>query len=253
MKATVLLSNEFDENDPGLRLREQICLVIDVLRATSTITSALAAGAGKVIVSRSTEEAFSIRRCLGGTVLCGEEKAVKIEGFDYDNSPRELSRLDLTGKTVVIKTTNGTKSFVKVQKAKVVLNLSLLNMSYTMDQAVRRARRRRADLLFLCSGKLGMISYDDVYVAGAALRHLIDNGVSVELEDTAELALAAALREQDAYGAMLKSRSARCALAVGLQEDIRFSSEVNRYGVTGTLKIERVCEALGEMISIFPL
>jgi 2-phosphosulfolactate phosphatase len=253
MKAAVLLSNDFDEKDPGLGLSRQVCLVIDVIRATSTITAAFAAGAQKVVVSKNKDGAFTLKRDQKNIILCGEEGGVKIPGFDYDNSPLQLSRLSLQDKTVVIKTTNGTNSFIKAQKAQAALVLSLLNLHHSVNAALILAQKLHADILFLCSGKLGMVSYDDAYVAGVGLRYLAQKVNNLELEDTAELVLNAACQEGDSYGALVKSRSAQCALRLGLEDDIRFSSTLNKYSITGKMKVERGFQGSDGLLTLTPL
>jgi 2-phosphosulfolactate phosphatase len=214
----------------------RICLVIDVIRATSTIATALGRGADKVIIAPSSGEAFKARRSFPDALLCGEEKGIKIEGFDFDNSPYRLSGLDLSNRSVVLKTTNGTESILKARNAVETLTLCMLNLGCTMDYAAEASERNRADILFLCSGKWGEVSYDDVYAAGLAIRYLVERRARVDVSDAGLLALNAALNETDAYEALAKSQSGKYALSLGLGEDVRFCSRLDTYAVTGKLE-----------------
>jgi 2-phosphosulfolactate phosphatase len=214
-----------------------MCLVIDVIRATSTIAAALGRGAERVVIAPSIEQAFKAKRSFPDAVLCGEEKGIKIEGFDFDNSPLKLSGLDLSGRSVVLKTTNGTESILKARNARETAALSLLNFHCTMDYAVQASERNRLDLYFLCAGKWGEVSYDDVYVAGLGIRYVAERCDRAELSDTALLALNAASNEKDIYRALVKSQSGTYALTLGLEEDIRFCSQLNKYNITGTLDV----------------
>lgn len=252
MNITVLLSNNFDDRGPLRDFTTKVCLVIDVIRATSTITAALGSGAERVIISPSKEHAFKIRDSFKDIVLCGEERGLKIEGFDYDNSPLQLSQLDLHGKSVVLKTTNGTKSLIKARNARTAVALSVLNLHCSVDCAAHYASETNSDILFLCSGKLGMISYDDALVAGLGIRYLMERRDNLELDDSAALVLNAALQERDIFKAFLKSRSARCAMKLGLEDDIRFSSNPNKYNLTGKLEIDSSRQELDTLFILKP-
>lgn len=252
MKVTVLLTNDFDDNDPHIDLSNRVCLVIDVIRATSTITAALGSGAEKVIISPSKDDAFKIKDYSKDVILCGEDKGLKIKGFDYDNSPLQLSRLDLSCKSAVIKTTNGTMSFIKARNAKNTFTLSILNLYYSINCALNFAIENHADILFLCSGILGMLSYDDAFVAGLGIKYLIEKGNDFELDDNAELVLNAASNEKDIFKAIMKSRSAKYALTLGLEDDIKFSSLLNKYNITGKMEIDNSNNELGTLFIIKP-
>ena len=112
-------------------------VVIDVIRATSTIMEALANGARAVYPVASTEEAVQLAASLGrdDSLLCGERKGVMIEGFDLGNSPREYTPDVVAEKQLVMTTTNGTRAFVAVQGAERVVSASFLNLSAVVEVA----------------------------------------------------------------------------------------------------------------------
>jgi 2-phosphosulfolactate phosphatase len=233
----VYLSNAHFGLAPPIDIEKRVCLVIDVIRATSTIAAALGRGAERVVIAPSVEKAFEAKLSFPDSVLCGEEKGFKIDGFDFDNSPLRLSGLDLSRRNVVLKTTNGTESILKARKAGETAALSLLNFRCTMNYAVQASKRNRSGLLFLCAGIGGEVSYDDVYVAGLGVRYAAERCESVELSDTALLALEAASNEKDAYEALARSKSGRYGLSIGLGEDIRFCSRTDTYETTGVLEV----------------
>jgi 2-phosphosulfolactate phosphatase len=237
MKIDVILSNAHFGQAPLIDITNQICLVIDVIRATSTITTALGCGADNVIIAPSSDDAFKARSSFPNAILCGEDRGIKIEGFDFDNSPLQLSGLDLSRRSVVLKTTNGTESILKARDAVETLTLSILNLHYTMDYALKASKQKRSDLLFLCSGKWGEVSYDDVYTAGLGIQYMVERYDHLDLSDTALLALNAASNEKEIYKALVKSQSGTYALSLGLEEDIRFCSQMNKYDVTGALEV----------------
>ncbi len=170
----------------------------------------------------------------------------------FDNSPLQLSGLDLTRRSVILKTTNGTESILKARNAARTAVLSILNFHCTMDYAFEASKRRQLDMFFLCAGRWGEVSYDDVFVAGLGVRHLAERCDHVELSDTALLALKAASSEKDIYEALTKSRSGSHALTLGLEEDIRFSSRFDAYQTIGALEVDAGRDRGSPVFSIKP-
>src|SRR5262245_14390689 len=112
---------------PAEAERAPTAIVVDVLRATSTIAQALAAGYRRVLCCSEVDEALALRDGLGDAVLGGERKAVAIPGFDLGNSPREY--LEARGETLVLTTTNGTRAILTAAaSAETVFVGSLLNL-----------------------------------------------------------------------------------------------------------------------------
>ncbi|HEX5521730.1 MAG TPA: 2-phosphosulfolactate phosphatase, partial [Longimicrobiaceae bacterium] len=110
-------------------------VVIDVLRAGTTIVEALAAGARAIYPAASTEEAIRIATNLGRSevVLCGERKCLPIEGFDLGNSPREFTPERVSGKTLVMTTTNGTRAILASLEAERVYVAAFANLGATAE------------------------------------------------------------------------------------------------------------------------
>jgi len=140
-------------------------ICIDVLRATSTICQALASGWQRVVCVGDIPAA---RALAGpGVALAGERANVKIEGFDFGNSPREF-KAPPAGETLVLTTTNGTRALVAAAaRCETVLVASLLNL-----EAVVEAVSGEADVAILCAGVEGGFAIDDAYVAGRIVEEL---------------------------------------------------------------------------------
>lgn len=189
-------------------------VVIDVIRATSTICQALSSGYERVLCTAEIEDARALRDELGEGVLGGERNAVRIPGFDLGNSPREY--LEPAGATLVLSTTNGTRAIVSAaERCDRVLVASLLNL----DAVVRGAREAGEDVLVVCAGVQGAMNLDDAFVAGRIVELL-----GGERTDAAEAAARLVTTWSDAEQAFRASKSGRNLLenAPELEEDIAF-------------------------------
>jgi 2-phosphosulfolactate phosphatase len=146
---------------PAETVRAPVAVVVDVLRATSTIVQALASGYRRVLCCAEIDEARELRELLGEGVLAGERLAQAIPGFDLGNSPAEF--VEPRGETVILTTTNGTRAIVAAAAgAETVLVGSLLNLAAVADAA----RDAGADVEVVCAGVDGRFTLDDAYCAG---------------------------------------------------------------------------------------
>jgi 2-phosphosulfolactate phosphatase len=189
-------------------------IVIDVIRATSTICQALASGYERVFCAAEIEEARALRQLLGEGLLGGERNAVRIPGFDLGNSPREY--LEPAGSTLILSTTNGTRAVVAAaQRCRRVLVASLLNLSAVVEET----RRVGEDAIVVCAGVQGTLALDDAYVAGR-----IVDGLGWERSDAAEAAIRLSGTWSGAEEAFRASKSGRNLMgnAPDLEPDIPF-------------------------------
>jgi 2-phosphosulfolactate phosphatase len=188
-------------------------IVVDVLRATSTIAQALASGYERVLCCAEIEEAQALRRELPDSLLGGERNAVKIEGFDVGASPREF--LEARAQTLILSTTNGTRAILAAasQCGEVLLG-SLLNLGAVAGAA----RERGEDVAILCAGFKGAFALDDAYCAGRIVQ-LLD-------AERSDAAIAAEL-VADAYPTAAAGLNARTYGPAGLEEDIAFCAREN--------------------------
>jgi 2-phosphosulfolactate phosphatase len=189
-------------------------LVIDVIRATSTICQALSAGYERVFCAAEVEDARALREALGEGVLGGERNAVRVPGFDLGNSPREY--LEPAAETLILSTTNGTRAVVAAaQRCERVLIASLLNVS----AVVEAAREQGDDVLVVCAGVQGTPNLDDTYVAGRIAELL-----GWERTDAADVAARLVSTWSGAEEAFRASKSGRNLMenAPELEADIPF-------------------------------
>ncbi len=183
-------------------------IVIDVLRATSTIAQALSTGYRRVLCVGEIEEATALRAELEDSVVGGERDAIRIEGFDVGASPREF--LEPRAETLILSTTNGTRTIVTAaERCDEVLLGSLLNL----EAAAAAARERGEDVAILCAGYKGAFALDDAYCAGRFVQLL--GG------ERTDAAVAADLIAQ-AFPTALDGLNARTYGPPGLEQDIAF-------------------------------
>lgn len=187
-------------------------IVVDVMRATSTIAQALASGYRRVLCCTEIENARALRAELGDTAIVGGERdAERIEGFDAGASPREF--LEPRAETLILSTTNGTRGIVTAAAScgEVVLG-SLLNL----DAVTRLARERAQDIVILCAGFKDAFAIDDAYCAGRIVA-LLD----AERTDAAVAADLIAAR----YPKAIDGINARTYGPPGLEDDIAWCSQ----------------------------
>jgi len=207
-------------------------VVIDVIRATSTICQALASGYERVFCAAEVKEAFALRDQLGGGVLGGERMNVLIPGFDLGNSPREY--LEPRNDVLVLTTTNGTRAIVSAAgRCERVLVASLLNLA----AVVERARESGEDVLVVCAGVQGTLALDDAFVAGRIVQEL-----GWERTDAAEAAARLVSSWAGPDEAFRASRSGRNLLenAPDLEEDLAFCARESVLNV-----VPRLCGMRG--------
>jgi len=149
-------------------LKAKNVIVIDVLRATSVITTALANGATKIMTASSIEEAFAKKEKMPKLLLGGERMAVKVKGFDFGNSPLEYTSEKIQNRTILLSTTNGTHAVEEAMGAKLILAASFLNLK----AIVNYLDLLNEDFVLLCSGTNGNFSLDDGLCAGLIIHEL---------------------------------------------------------------------------------
>jgi 2-phosphosulfolactate phosphatase len=219
---------------PAEAERAPAAIVVDVLRATSTIAQALASGYRRVLCCAEVEEALELRARLGEGVLAGERNAVEIPGFDLGNSPREL--VEPLGETLILTTTNGTRAILAAARsAETVLVGSLLNLG-----AVAAAARGGEDVEIVCAGLQGRFTIDDAYCAGR-----IAELVGGQRSDAAEAAVRLARSfpsALDGIGASENPEHAR------LGEDVAFCARESVFDV-----VPRVARREGAAVEIVSL
>jgi 2-phosphosulfolactate phosphatase len=238
MKLEVLLTP--GELMPGDIARRTV-VVIDVLRASSTIVEALAAGARALYPVAEIEEALKLANTLGRdeVLLSGERRSLPIEGFDLGNSPGDFTAERVGGKLIVMSTTNGTGATMAASAASRVIVGSWLNLTAVVDDLERTG----AEPVFLCSGREGKFGLEDAVCAGtmaAALMERYEADVDWELNDGAMAALAMALRYPDPDELFRETAAGKQIVEAGLREDLAFCALTDRHDVVPVLNDRQI-------------
>jgi 2-phosphosulfolactate phosphatase len=199
------------------------CVVFDVLRATTTLVTALHNGAKEAVPVSEIAEALAIRKMRPEVLLGGERHGLKIRAggtdFDFGNSPREYAPDKVRGKTVVSTTTNGTRALRACAGAKTVLASSFLNLEATAEFV----RARKFDtLLIVCAGTHEHAALEDILAAGA-LCEIVSGGKNA-LSDSAKAAFYAFAQAKPVFGRVVRrSLNARRLLSIpDLHDDVAF-------------------------------
>jgi 2-phosphosulfolactate phosphatase len=246
---------------PSLTSPEELAggavVVIDVLRATTTIVHAVAAGAREVVPCLEIEEARRLAAGFpkGTALLGGERGGLKIEGFDLGNSPEEYNRATVGGKVVVLTTTNGTRAMMLCRQAKRVLVGAFVNAS-----AVAASLAQEERIHLLCAGTQGEITREDVLFAGRVAYRLLGESARSKPEQNDSCRIA-----RDCYQNLLTvdgidlsagtdsrfeeiaaltqelrhSHGGRNLIDVGLDHDIDVAAQVDQFAIVPELDLEK--------------
>jgi 2-phosphosulfolactate phosphatase len=213
-------------------------VVIDVIRATSTVVEALANGAKAIFPTVSTEEAVKLASSLGreDTLLCGERRGLKVEGFDLGNSPAEFTTVTVGGKQIVLTTTNGTRAFAAVEGADRVLAASFMNLSSVVE-----ALEGVKGLVVACSGRENRFSLDDALCAGLLLKGLGSNvEEEMKLNDAGRVALDLASVYEVTAEFLRSTAAGQNLLSVGLEADLDLCASVDRHSLVPEMNDKRI-------------
>jgi len=208
---------------------EKTAVVIDVLRATSVITTALDNGAQEVIPVRTVEEAQNLYATSDAskTLRGGERNALKIEGFDLSNSPLEYKKKVVEGKTIIITTTNGTNAINNVKGADEVVLACFRNVATVADHLVGLSHRGNHDIIIVCAGTEGRFSLDDGLCAGMLIE-LLKQKTEVETDDLGLLLTQYYQQNKTSLlGALSGCFHLKRLFTLGFYDDIRFCLETN--------------------------
>lgn len=231
----VHLLPEHCDND---QLAGGVAVVMDVLRATTTIVTALSAGATAVIPCGEIDEARRIAADLpsGTAVLGGERGGVRIAGFDFGNSPFEYTREKLAGRTLVFTTTNGTRALIRARTARRVFVAGFVNLNAVLDVLLRE----QGDVHLICAGTDGAVTAEDCLCAGALAEGIARRpGDALMTNDGVWLARGL----YEAYGQSRRrfdevlrgSRGGRNLIELGMQSDIETAGRWDVYNAVPEL------------------
>lgn len=197
------------------RVEDRSVVVVDILRATSCMTTALAHGVSKIFPVAGLEEALSLKS--SDVYTAGERDGKKVEGFDFGNSPFEYMQPELKGKSLAFTTTNGTQAIVKSLGAREIIVGSFLNVSTVAKHLAASSN----NVLVVCAGWKGKFNLEDTLFAGALVEQL--TGI---LKPECDSALAAAhlydRAKSDMVTFLSNSSHVQRLARLGISKDIEF-------------------------------
>jgi 2-phosphosulfolactate phosphatase len=232
----VALVPVFVEDDSDLR-KYVIYIVVDVIRATTTLTVAFDRGCRQVLLAPDIETAQErARRELGRFLLGGERAGVAPPGFDLGNSPAEYARVDLAGSELLFATTNGTRALRACDGGYAIFAGSYRNAAAVVQAATQTAQSAAASgIVIVCAGREQQPAYDDTLCAGYLARKMANRleqtGFAVEMESGARIAAelsdaamasATSLRER-----LAESGAGRAVTRIGLSDDLDWCATID--------------------------
>lgn len=221
MKVDIIISASDIKKE---KLKEKVVVVIDVLRATSVMVTALNNGCTEVIPAREIEEALEI---VGNErekyILGGERNALKIEGFDFSNSPLDYTRENVEGRTLVMTTSNGTKAIKNSEGAEHIFIAAMINGKAVAEKLTKLNK----DVIFVNAGTAGEFSIDDFLTSGYiinCLKHIAkeENSEELVLTDIATTSHYIYENNEDLFGFVKYATHYNRIKELGLQEDLKY-------------------------------
>jgi 2-phosphosulfolactate phosphatase len=214
-----------------LQLRDKNVVVIDVLRACTTIVTALANGAKEIIPVSSVESAVKISGNLFGDVILlgGERNGKLIEGFNLSNSPQEYTEEVVKNKSIIFSTTNGSQAMVKSRYARNLVVGCFVNVS----RVVEFIREINADFSIICAGKQGAFCIEDAVCTGMIIQKLDEAGISDMLLSDAALASMVLYKNygKNILNMMKKSEHGGYLSEIGFGDDLKVCAGIDTYSV----------------------
>jgi 2-phosphosulfolactate phosphatase len=207
----------------------RVVVVLDVLRASTSIAVALANGARAIVPCESAEEAITLSRAFErrDVRLAGEMRMLPIPGFDIGNSPADYTASVVEGKTIFLSTTNGTRVLTGIQGARDVLVGSFVNFRAVLAM-LRAAARAGADVAIVCAGRDRKFALEDAICAGRYVRGIRRRLTNVEVNDAGRVAALLDRRYgTDIESALRESEHGRALVDAGFAADVALCSAVD--------------------------
>ncbi|HEW92273.1 MAG TPA: 2-phosphosulfolactate phosphatase [Thermotogaceae bacterium] len=215
-------------------LNEYTTVIIDILRASSSITTILSNGASWVKPVENSNEALRIKEKIPDVLLAGEINALRIKGFDFGNSPTEFLNKDLSNKKVVLTTTNGTKAVLTHSNNSEVLIGCFLNINTLVDYL-----KNKEHILLVCSGSHGEFSLEDFLFCGRLIEKLMINNSIYVLDDASKLALRMVNElGNDLWNFIKGSMHANTLISKNFKRDVEFCFRENVFEIVPFLDEE---------------
>jgi 2-phosphosulfolactate phosphatase len=231
---TLFTVNEIDE----AAVKGKTVVIIDVLRACTTIAYALTNGCERIIPVESVEAATNLTASLDKkvTLLGGEKEGRRIDGFNLGNSPLEYAPEVVKGKTIIMATSNGTRAIWRSQAAKEILIASFINMSSVVDHVSKVSDA----ITVVCAGKQGRFALEDAVCAGMLVDVLAKDN-DVDLSDGAGAARALfKLNEESLADLLRECEHGRYLSSIGFESDLEVCGKVDGLRILPIVKEGRI-------------
>lgn len=209
----------------------KICVVIDVLRATSVMITALHNGAEKIFPFKDIK--IIQERCenLKNIIKCGERNALKIDGFDLGNSPLEFTKEKVFGKDIYMSTTNGTKAVENSLSAEKIIICSFLNIKSVSEKLLEYKK----DVVIVCAGTNGKFSLDDTLCAGLIIKEM-QKHTEIQMNDVLLAAVRISESHEDIKDILKGSTHYERLLSLGFEKDMEHIFSLNKYSIVPEYK-----------------
>jgi 2-phosphosulfolactate phosphatase len=210
--------------------RGDLIIVIDVLRASTSIITSLANGAKSVIPTTTLKEANQLHKEHPDYLLVGEREDCMPREFDLVNSPVSLTRERLQGKNIIITTTNGTKALIRSRGSRWITVGAFLNAQAVAENTVKISSKNGTDISLVLAGEKNHFSLEDFVCAGAITERFPKN--TVELSDKTMAALLAFKgARHNLLGSIQKSKHAQTLTNIGFAKDVESSCQLDIYNI----------------------
>jgi len=226
-----------------------IYIVIDVMRATTTMTVMLEQGAKQVLAAQTLEQALEAGRQVPGRLLCGERHTKTPPGFDYGNSPAQFAQIDLHGREVILTTSNGTRALFACPPHSNILAGCYYNASAVTAHAIALAQERDSNIAIVCAAEYGYFALEDTACAGYLALELLRQRPALEVHDSTHGAIT--IHQNFPASTLIeRAQSAHDLIVAGQEKDLDYCLQKNGSACvpivegteerTGLLKLHRL-------------
>ncbi|GCE09636.1 2-phosphosulfolactate phosphatase [Dictyobacter aurantiacus] len=206
---------------------EDIYIVIDVMRATTTMTVMFEQGARQVLAAQTLEQALEAGRKVPGRILCGERHTQTPPGFDCGNSPAQFATMDLSNRELVLTTSNGTRALFACPEKSTRLAGCFYNGTAVTGKALELAHERQSNIVILCAAEYGYFALEDAACAGYLAQEILRQKPEIQIHDSTHGAIT--LYENYPPAILLeKAQSSLDLTATGQQKDLEYCLARNK-------------------------